>query len=133
MRSKSTATSLPIRSSRHPRPRRSSGPTCRATRRTRLIRKAASAGKKQVPAEQWIGATASARTDGAQLADQFEEPVREALRESGDALGRSDLVACTGMPDCAWEPTIRRLVESGTVLQEGAKRGAKYRLAESGQ
>jgi len=71
------------------------------------------------------------RIEAAQLASELEEPVLEALRGASDPLARADLLACTGMPDCAWEPTIRRLIERGAVAREGVKRGAKYRLGEA--
>ena len=103
---------------------------------TRLIRRAAASGRS---AKRKAASTANAESGGArnsagaQLAAEFEAPVVDALRASCDPLGRGDVVTCTGMPEEAWLPTIRLLMDRGVVVQEGSRRGTKYRLAEGGQ
>ena len=51
------------------------------------------------------------------------------LRSAASQLGKSDILERAGITDSEWTPAIRALVDSGTVTQEGVKRGAKYRLA----
>ena len=69
---------------------------------------------------------------GAGVADGFETSITAALRASEAPLGRADLIANTGIPEPLWAATIRRLLECGDVVQEGTKRGAKYRLGDDG-
>ena len=43
-------------------------------------------------------------------------------------LGKSEILSQAAIPDSAWTAAIRALVDRGVVVQEGAKRGAKYHL-----
>jgi DNA repair exonuclease SbcCD ATPase subunit len=52
------------------------------------------------------------------------------LRQAGRPLGRSEILAATGLDEARWPATIRHLLDTGQVLQEGARRGARYRPAE---
>jgi predicted type IV restriction endonuclease len=101
---------------------------------TRLIRRAAASGRtarrKAAVGLQQSAEGSGSRTAGTQLAEQYGTPILDALRGARDPLGRGDVVASTGIPEEAWLPTIRCLVERGDVVQEGSRRGAKYRLAD---
>ena len=57
------------------------------------------------------------------------EAVVSVLSDASAPLGRGDLLARTGIPESEWVVTIRNLVDSGTVVQHGATRGTRYRLA----
>ncbi len=52
----------------------------------------------------------------------------ECLAEAGGPLGRSEIIARSGIPEGPWQATIAYLVAQGRVVREGAKRGARYRL-----
>ena len=54
--------------------------------------------------------------------------VLRALRVAGTSLSKAEIVAMTEMDDAQWTRTIRELVGVGAVLQEGERRGARYRL-----
>jgi uncharacterized protein YhaN len=56
------------------------------------------------------------------------EAVLEALRTAGRPLPKADLVGASLITDQRWSSVIRSLLDSGQVVQEGTKRGAKYRL-----
>jgi uncharacterized protein YhaN len=56
------------------------------------------------------------------------QAVLRALRSTGTSLTKAEIVAMTGMNDAQWTKTIRELVGVGAVLQEGERRGARYRL-----
>lgn len=43
-------------------------------------------------------------------------------------MGRSELLAATGISENAWIPSITGLKEKGLVEQLGQKRGATYRI-----
>lgn len=60
-----------------------------------------------------------------------EERIVAALRASGGrSLAKADLVASSGVPESKWATTIRSLVRQGSLVQEGERRGARYRLAD---
>jgi len=61
-------------------------------------------------------------------AEGGKQAVLRALRSSGMSLSKAEIVAVTGMDDVLWTKTIRELVGVGAVLQEGERRGARYRL-----
>jgi uncharacterized protein YhaN len=61
-------------------------------------------------------------------AEGGKQAVLRALRSSGTTLSKAEIVAVTGMDDVLWTKTIRELVGVGAVLQEGERRGARYRL-----
>jgi hypothetical protein len=54
--------------------------------------------------------------------------ILECLGRSATPLGRAEILAETGITDIDWTTTIRSLVGEGRVIQEGQKRGTKYRL-----
>jgi len=104
--------------------------------------------QKVLPAEQIHVAELSARDHSAVFAAPERPPARSANRagariaagetaqaaivgvldDAGAPLGKAEIVERTGITDSAWTPAIRALVERGSVIQEGAKRGAKYSL-----
>lgn len=61
-----------------------------------------------------------------------EAAIVAVLEKAREPLGKADILAQAGIPDSAWTAAIRGLMERGAVLQEGAKRGAKYSIKESG-
>jgi len=58
-----------------------------------------------------------------------EAAILDVLAGAGVPLGKSDILARAAIPDSAWTAAIRALVDRGAVVQEGAKRGARYHLA----
>jgi len=54
------------------------------------------------------------------------------LEKARGPLGKADILGQAGIPDSAWMGAIRALVDRGVVVQEGAKRGARYRLGGGG-
>jgi len=52
----------------------------------------------------------------------------EVLRASTAALSKTEILSRSDIDEGKWSQTIRSLVETGSVIQEGQKRGAKYRL-----
>jgi len=109
--------------------------------------------QKVLPADQVHVAELSARDHSAVFAAPGRPPARSATRpgaraaageatqaaivgvleEAGAPLGKADILDRAGIADSAWTPAIRALVERGAVIQEGAKRGAKYRLGGSNE
>jgi len=57
-----------------------------------------------------------------------EAAILEVLAGVQAPLGKSEILQSAGLPDSAWTAAIRALVDRGVVVQEGAKRGAKYHL-----
>ncbi|MGH8980671.1 MAG: ATP-binding protein, partial [Acidimicrobiales bacterium] len=58
------------------------------------------------------------------------ERLLAALEESdGQGLGKAELMARSGVSESQWPTAIRALVRRGSVVQEGEKRGARYRPA----
>ena len=57
-----------------------------------------------------------------------EAAILEVLAGFQAPLGKSEILQRAGLPDSAWTAAIRALVDRGVVVQEGAKRGAKYHL-----
>lgn len=58
-----------------------------------------------------------------------EQAVIEVLQATAASLGKTDILARASIPESAWQAVIRSLVDGGLVVQEGAKRGARYRLS----
>jgi uncharacterized protein YhaN len=56
------------------------------------------------------------------------QAVLEALRNAGQPLSKAQLVPMSGIAEASWPQVIRALLDRGVVVQEGQKRGAKYRL-----
>ena len=56
------------------------------------------------------------------------QAVLEALRNAGQPLSKVQLVPMSGIAETTWPQVIRALLDRGVVVQEGQKRGAKYRL-----
>ncbi len=50
-----------------------------------------------------------------------------AAMQPGRAYSRAELIKATGIPEADWIWAIRQLKEAGLVVQEGEKRGARYR------
>jgi uncharacterized protein YhaN len=67
------------------------------------------------------GGTASAASAAAIVA---------VLESAPGPLGKSEILAVAGISDASWAGAVRGLVERGVIVQEGAKRGARYRLPE---
>jgi uncharacterized protein YhaN len=55
--------------------------------------------------------------------------VLEALRAAGRPLSKADILVNTRIAESKWPSVIRSLVASGAVVQEGDKRGARYRVS----
>jgi len=55
-----------------------------------------------------------------------QQAILGVLRAAKSPLGRADILERAGIGESAWTPAIRALVESGAVVQEGVKRGARY-------
>jgi biotin operon repressor len=51
-----------------------------------------------------------------------------AAMQPGRVCSRAELLAATGISEADWTWAIRQLKEEGLVVQEGEKRGARYRL-----
>jgi hypothetical protein len=65
--------------------------------------------------------------------NQAHEAAILAVLESAAApLGKAEILRLSGIPDSAWGGAIHGLIERGAVVQEGAKRGAKYVLTNGG-
>lgn len=84
---------------------------------------AAFAGPERPPARSAVRAGARAAAGEATQA-----AIIDALEEADVPLGKAEILERAGIVDSAWTPAIRALVERGAVIQEGAKRGAKYGL-----
>lgn len=59
----------------------------------------------------------------------WEARVLECLGVATAPLGKSEIIGQTGLPEGLWQTTINSLLEQGRVVREGAKRGARYRVA----
>jgi uncharacterized protein YhaN len=74
---------------------------------------------------------AAARSTPARRSGQgYEGAVVEVLRGSRMPLGKAEILTRISIPDNAWAQTIRALIDRGAVVQEGAKRGARYSLPD---
>jgi len=60
--------------------------------------------------------------------EAHEAAILDVLAGARAPMGKSEILSQAAIPDSAWTAAIRALVERGAVIQEGAKRGAKYRL-----
>jgi hypothetical protein len=77
------------------------------------------------------GATGPAPTDLPPVGPAADAAqVLACLRQAGRPLGRAEVLAATGLDEARWSATIRHLLDTGQVLQEGVKRRARYRPAE---
>lgn len=59
-----------------------------------------------------------------------EAAILGVLAGSQVPLGKSEILSQAALSDSAWTAAIRALVDRGVVVQEGAKRGAKYHLRD---
>jgi very-short-patch-repair endonuclease len=75
------------------------------------------------------GAGASSPEQGPGEMSADEDRVLEALRVAGRPLGKAQILARSHIPETAWVSTIASLRRRGLVIQDGARRGAIYRLA----
>ena len=57
----------------------------------------------------------------------LESRLLDCLRSSPVPLGKATLLEQARIPEDAWQPTIKALIDQGGVVQEDQKRGAKYR------
>ncbi|MFP5503827.1 MAG: hypothetical protein ACLGIN_15155, partial [Candidatus Sericytochromatia bacterium] len=57
--------------------------------------------------------------------------ILECLEQAEAPLGRAQLLEAAGIPESAWQSTIRELKDRGLVLQFGDKRGATYALNQA--
>ncbi|WP_416546095.1 Eco57I restriction-modification methylase domain-containing protein [Limnohabitans sp. DCL3] len=57
--------------------------------------------------------------------------VVEYLRANPGWHSKDGILTATGFPDNRWNVAIRELMDSGQVIRQGEKRGAKYRFAET--
>lgn len=58
-----------------------------------------------------------------------EARVLAVLRAAGGrSLGKAEVMAMSGVPASTWPAVIRALVRRGSLVQEGERRGARYRL-----
>jgi hypothetical protein len=60
-----------------------------------------------------------------------EERVVETLRVARRPLGKSEILARARVPEVGWWFTIASLRRRGLVIQEGTRRGARYRLSNA--
>ena len=57
------------------------------------------------------------------------DAILECLDLALTPLGRSAILSQTGVRESDWGPAVRSLIGDGRIMQEGQKRGAKYRVA----
>ena len=62
-----------------------------------------------------------------------ENIIVQALKQSGNPMGNSDLRKATGLTQSQFSNAAKSLVEQGTIILEGERRAAKYRTQDSGQ
>lgn len=72
--------------------------------------------------------TPIAETPG-RLSASGSSPIIEYLRANPGWHSKDDILTTTGFPDTRWNVAIRELLDSGEVIRQGEKRGAKYSLA----
>lgn len=71
------------------------------------------------------GISAEAEGEGSSPASR----VLACLRAAGGPLGKSEIVARSGLPESAWQATIASLLALGQVTREGERRGTRYRAS----
>ncbi len=81
---------------------------------------------RESPAGGSVGVGASTESGGLHLA---AERILDVLARESDALGRQEILDQTGIPAGSWTTAITQLKDAGLVVQEGKKRGARYRAA----
>jgi hypothetical protein len=95
-----------------------------------------------IPLQRWAGASAPRNLSGARntrAAPRPEEPrgapepqtphrdtLLATIREAPQGLGRAELLRRSGLPESAWQATIRSLVEDRLVQARGEGRGTVY-------
>ncbi len=57
------------------------------------------------------------------------ETILDVVRRVGRPVSKAEILAAAEIPEERWTQAIRRLVNAGTLVQEGVKRGARYRAA----
>ena len=57
------------------------------------------------------------------------EAILDVVRRVGRAVSKAEILAAAEIPEERWPQAIRRLVDAGSLVQEGVKRGARYRTA----
>ncbi len=58
--------------------------------------------------------------------------VRQAIASRQGGIGKSEVLAATGLTDAQWSLAINALLTEGTVTKTGAARGTRYHLAAAG-
>jgi hypothetical protein len=74
------------------------------------------------------GASSGTRTTRLPDADLLKL-VREAIGRYGDGASKSEVLVATGISDTQWNIAIKALLADRSVIQSGARRGARYWLA----
>lgn len=78
-----------------------------------------------------VQAAKSVERPSFQAADQGNIPQTIlAAMQPGQVYSRADLLVATGVAEADWTWAIRQLKDDGLVVQEGEKRGARYRLSK---
>lgn len=91
------------------------------TRRVRRVRSVRSHG---APGGRVSRSAGASRTVDRAVLDR----VRSAIGSIGDGAAKSDILTATGVTDGQWSLAIRVLLEEGTVIRTGERRGARYHL-----
>lgn len=71
----------------------------------------------------------SGRATGTGRHAAVSEILAAARRSGGRALSKADLLDLSGVSEAQWTSAVRALVERGDLVQEGQKRGARYRAS----
>jgi tRNA splicing endonuclease len=53
----------------------------------------------------------------------------DVVRRVGRPLSKAEILLSAAIPEERWPQAIRRLVGTGALVQEGLKRGTRYRVA----
>jgi uncharacterized protein YhaN len=72
--------------------------------------------------------TAVADGSSARPVRSEEQTVLDYLRTVDGSLSKAEILSATAIDEATWPRAIRRLLDTGAVVQKGQKRGARYRL-----
>ena len=56
------------------------------------------------------------------------QAILDVVRRMGRPVSKAEILTAAAIPEDRWPQAIRRLVDTGAVVQEGVKRGARYRV-----
>jgi uncharacterized protein YhaN len=62
--------------------------------------------------------------------DRAAEAVLEVLRSASRPLGKAEILELSRVPAERWAPTIRHLIATDQVVQDGQKKGARYHVPD---